>query len=60
MLALLTNTVPPGPRPEFALAALRRVVEGAAALTGTRGEAEETTASLLDYLGRGTHVVDSA
>jgi hypothetical protein len=49
-LALLANTVCIRHRPEIALPVLRRAVEGAAAQSGRRGEAEQIAESLLSYL----------
>lgn len=51
LLALLDNTVLARIKPELALATLQRVVPGAVALKGKRGEAKEIIESLLSYLG---------
>jgi len=50
MLELMRHTVPT--RPAEMLAVLHRVVEGAIALEGPRGEADETAVQLLDTLAR--------
>jgi hypothetical protein len=50
-LALVANAPATRTRPEAALPALRRAVAGAAAATGTRGEASDAVATLLSLLG---------
>jgi len=51
-LGLLAHTVPARLRPERAMAALRGVAAQAPAWKGTRGEADETAAWLLDTAAR--------
>jgi hypothetical protein len=51
-LGLLAHTVPARLRPQRALAALRGVMAQAAAWKGTRGEADEAAAWLLDTAAR--------
>ena len=48
VLAMLKNTVPAQERPEQALAAIRRAVDGAVVLQGARGEAAELVGELLE------------
>src|SRR4051812_28396422 len=48
VLAMLSNTVPAQERPEQAMAAIRRAVDGALVLQGERGEAAEVARELLE------------
>jgi hypothetical protein len=50
ILGLLENTVPAQSRPHESLAAIERATKYARAIKGTRGEAEETAALLLEML----------
>lgn len=50
LLALLEKTAQAHLRPEFALATLQRVVNGALALKSKRGEAEEIVTALFNHL----------
>lgn len=50
VLALLANTVPARRKPVAALAALQQVAAHAAALKGTRGEADQTAEALLELV----------
>lgn len=54
VLALLANTVSARRRPEQALGALQRVMAGAAALKGVRGEAEALAPSILARMEKNT------
>ena len=52
VVALLAHTVPARRTPKAALSILDRVIAGARALRGRRGEAERVAASLLDEVSR--------
>ena len=51
VLAVLANTVPAQERPEEALRAIRRAIDGAVILQGVRGEASDVVPELLDGVG---------
>jgi hypothetical protein len=49
-LGLLENTVPAQSRPHESLAAIERTTKSAQGIRGTRGEADEAAAILLEML----------
>ena len=50
VLATLEHTIPAEERPEQAMRVLRRAIDGAVALEGERGEADQLAAVLLENL----------